>query len=83
MRKDGLLLLAEPGVARVLDDAQLLASLLLASGLVPCLVTALTIARERGAGVATTLLVRQAIGIVLLAAVISWGGTLAGGPMLI
>ncbi len=74
VRKDGLLLLAEPGVARSLDGAQLLAALVLASALVPCLVTALTIARERGLQVAGSLLARQALGTVVLAATISWSG---------
>jgi ferrous iron transport protein B len=74
VRKDGLLLLAEPGVAGALDGAQLLAALVLAGALVPCLVTALTVVRERGARVAGALLARQALGAVLLAATISWLG---------
>jgi ferrous iron transport protein B len=74
VRKDGLLLLAEPGTVGVMDTAQLLAALVLAGALVPCLVTATTIARERGAQVAGRLLVRQAVGALLLAAAVSWGG---------
>jgi ferrous iron transport protein B len=57
-----------------LDDLQLLAALVLASALLPCLVTALTVARERGASLAARLLGRQAATVVLLAAAISWLG---------
>jgi ferrous iron transport protein B len=76
VRKDGLLLLAEPGTVAAMDSAQLLAALVLAGALVPCLVTATTIARERGARVAGRLLVRQALGALLLAAGVSWLGLL-------
>jgi ferrous iron transport protein B len=74
VRKDGLLLLAEPGTVVVLDDAQLLAALVLAGALVPCLVTALTVARERGVALAGRLLARQAVLAVALAATVSWVG---------
>jgi ferrous iron transport protein B len=74
IRKDGLLLLAEPGTVDLLDDAQLLAALVLAGALVPCLVTATTVARERSCRVAASLLARQAVGALLLAAAISWVG---------
>jgi ferrous iron transport protein B len=74
VRKDGLLLLAEPRTVAALDDLQLLAALVLASALLPCLVTALTVARERGASMAARLLGRQAATVVLLAAAISWLG---------
>jgi ferrous iron transport protein B len=76
VRKDGLLLLAEPGLVDRLDDAQLLAALVLAGALLPCLVTAVTIARERSRRVATRLLARQAVGALLLTAAISWAGLL-------
>jgi ferrous iron transport protein B len=74
VRKDGLLLLAEPGTVAALDDAQLLAALVLAGALVPCLVTALTVARERGVALAGRLLARQAVLAVALAATVSWLG---------
>jgi ferrous iron transport protein B len=76
VRKDGLILLAEPGTAAGLDGAQLLAALVLASTLLPCLVTAITIARERGQRVAVTLLSRQALGALALTAAVSWLGLL-------
>jgi ferrous iron transport protein B len=74
VRKDGLLLLAEPHTVAGLDDAQLLAALVLASALLPCLVTALTIVRERGTALAARLVGRQAAAAVLLAGAISWLG---------
>jgi ferrous iron transport protein B len=74
IRKDGLLLLAEPGTVAALDDAQLLAALVLAGALVPCLVTALTVARERGVALAGRLLARQAVLALGVAAAISWLG---------
>jgi len=76
VRKDGLLLLAEPGTVAVMDTAQLLAALVLAGALVPCLVTATTVARERGTRVAGRLLTRQAVGALLLTAAVSWTGWL-------
>jgi ferrous iron transport protein B len=76
VRKDGLLLLAEPGTVAALDDAQLLAALVLAGALVPCLVTAATIARERSRRIAARLMARQAVGALALAGVISWAGLL-------
>jgi ferrous iron transport protein B len=77
VRKDGLLLLAEPGTVAALDDAQLLAALVLAGALVPCLVTTLTIARERSRRVAARLVGLQALGALALTAAISWVGLLA------
>jgi Fe2+ transport system protein B len=74
VRKDGVLLLSEPAIVAALDEAQLLAALLLAGALLPCLVTSLTIARERGRRAAVRLLGRQAIVAILLAGVVSWLG---------
>lgn len=74
LRKDGLLLMAEPSVLAGLDDAQLLAALLLAGALVPCLVTVVTIGRERTATVAVRLVAMQACLTILLAATVSWLG---------
>ena len=74
VRKDGLLLLAEPSTVAQLDGPQLVAALLLAGALVPCLVTAATIWRERGTRIAGRLLVRQALGALLLAGAVSWLG---------
>lgn len=72
VRKDGALLLTEPAVG--LDGAQLLAALLLAGALLPCLATALTIGREQGLRVTARLLGRQAALAVGLAAAVAWAG---------
>jgi ferrous iron transport protein B len=74
VRKDGALLLSEPSTLAALDGAQLLASLVLAGALVPCLVTSLTVARERGWRITARLLSRQAVGALLLAAAVAWLG---------
>lgn len=74
VRKDGVLLLNEPTTLAALDGAQLLASLVLAGALVPCLVTSLTVARERGWRITARLLRRQAVGALLLAAAVAWLG---------
>jgi ferrous iron transport protein B len=74
VRKDGILLLSEPAVVGQLDGAQLLATLVLAGALLPCLVTSVTILRERGWRTTTRLLRRQLVGAVALAAAVSWLG---------
>jgi ferrous iron transport protein B len=80
LRKDGLLLLAEPGIVAQLDGAQLLAALVLAGAVVPCLVTVCTIVRERGRRVALRLVGRQVLGALALTATISWTGLLVVQP---
>lgn len=70
VRKDGALLLAP--TADVLDAGQLLAALLLAGALLPCLVTAWTIAREQPLATTARLLGRQAVLALTLAAAVSW-----------
>jgi ferrous iron transport protein B len=57
-----------------LDGAQLLATLVLAGALLPCLVTSLTILRERGWRITARLLRRQVVGALLLTAAVSWSG---------
>jgi len=74
LRKDGALLLAEPSLVAGLDDAQLLAALILAGALVPCLVTAFAIVRERSLDIAARLLGRQAVAALVLAGLVSWVG---------
>jgi ferrous iron transport protein B len=70
VRKDGILLLAEPGALAAMDAAQLLAATYLASVLTPCLVTALAIAREQSVRVAAGLLARQALTAVVATALL-------------
>lgn len=60
VRKDGLLLLADPALAPHLGPAQVLTATYLGGVLLPCLVTVITIARERSARIAFGLVWRQA-----------------------
>ena len=74
VRKDGILLLAEPGLAASLSGVQLLTAVYLASVLLPCLVTCLTIAREQSRGFALRLVGRQAVAATAFSALLAWGG---------
>ena len=74
VRKDGILLLAEPGVAASLSAVQLLTAVYLAGVLLPCLVTCLTIAREQGRAFALRLVGRQAAAAAAFSALLAWGG---------
>jgi ferrous iron transport protein B len=79
VRKDGVLLLASDGVASGLDAVQVLTAVYLAGVLLPCLVTALTITRERGVGLAVRLLARQASAAIACTVVIAWAGWALAG----
>ena len=74
VRKDGILLLAEPGVAASLSAVQLLTAVYLAGVLVPCLVTCLTIVREQGRAFALRLVGRQAVAATGFSALLAWAG---------
>ncbi len=74
VRKEGILLLAEPGVATSLSAVQLLTAVYLAGVLLPCLVTCLTIAREQGRAFALRLMGRQAMAAAGFSALLAWGG---------
>jgi len=74
VRKDGILLLAEPGVAASLSAVQLLTAVYLVGVLLPCLVTCLTIAREQGRAFALRLVGRQAVAATGFSALLAWGG---------
>ena len=78
IRKDGLLLFAEPGTLAVLTPLQILTGVYLAGVLLPCLVTALTIAREQSVRFAAGLMVRQAIAAILFSLALAWGGIVLG-----
>jgi ferrous iron transport protein B len=80
VRKDGILLFAEPGLATSLSPLQVLTGVYLAGVLLPCLVTALTVAREMSWRFAGRLLARQAAAAVLFAAVLAWGGCIFPMP---
>lgn len=74
IRKDGLLLLAQPELASSLTQLQLLTGVYLGGVLLPCLVTALTIAREQSVGFALRLMARQALAAIVLTLAVAWGG---------
>lgn len=75
VRKDGIFLLAaDDGPSFPMTAAQALTAVYLAGVLLPCLVTALTIARETGWKATSKLLVRQAGFATLFALILSWGG---------
>ncbi len=77
VRKDGIFLLAaEDGPGIPLTAAQALTAVYLAGVLLPCLVTALTIARETGWRSTSKVLLRQAGFAVLFSLVLAWGGRL-------
>ncbi len=75
IRKDGILLLAEPGLAASLSAVQLLTAVYLAGVLLPCLVTWLTIAREQGRAFALRLAMRQAAAAMGFSLLLAWGGS--------
>jgi ferrous iron transport protein B len=75
LRKDGILLLAEPALAASLSPLQVLTGVYLAGVLLPCLVTALTVAREMSWRYAGRLLVRQARAAVAFSVLLAWGGS--------
>jgi ferrous iron transport protein B len=72
IRKDGILLLAQPEIVASMSAGQTLTSVYLAGVLLPCLVTALTIAREISPRFALKLLARQAGAGVAFALALSW-----------
>ncbi len=76
IRKDGLLLFAEPETLAMLTPLQVLTGVYLAGVLLPCLVTLLTITREQSPRFALLLLSRQAIAGVVFSLLLAWGGLL-------
>ncbi|MEN9519034.1 MAG: hypothetical protein RLZZ381_1622 [Cyanobacteriota bacterium] len=76
IRKDGLLLFAEPETLAMLTPLQVLTGVYLAGVLLPCLVTLLTIMQEKSSRFALLLLGRQAIAAVIFSLLLAWGGLL-------
>ncbi|MGK7907024.1 MAG: nucleoside recognition domain-containing protein [Synechococcus sp.] len=74
IRKDGLLLFAEPATLAVLTPLQILTGVYLAGVLLPCLVTVLTIAREQSVRFAVGLIARQALAAMVFSMLLAWGG---------
>ena len=76
IRKDGLLLFAEPETLAMLTPLQVLTGVYLAGVLLPCLVTLLTIMQEKSSRFALLLLSRQAIAAIIFSWLLAWGGLL-------
>ncbi|WP_200817602.1 nucleoside recognition domain-containing protein [Calothrix rhizosoleniae] len=79
VRKDGLLLFAEPNTVSLLSPVQILTGVYLAGVLLPCLVTALTIAREQSPKFALKLMLRQANAAIVFTFILAWGGYIMSG----
>ncbi|MEM9220325.1 MAG: nucleoside recognition domain-containing protein [Cyanobacteria bacterium P01_F01_bin.150] len=77
IRKDGLLLFAEPDTLAVLTPLQILTGVYLAGVMLPCLVTVFTIAREQSVRFALGLMARQAIAAIVFSMILAWVGKLA------
>ncbi|MFP8952396.1 nucleoside recognition domain-containing protein [Natrialbaceae archaeon A-arb3/5] len=80
IRKDGIALLTADGGASVaLSPVQVLVTVYLAGVLLPCLVTAFTVAREVSARWALKMMARQAAAAIGFAIVLAWGGSILFG----
>ncbi|SDR36626.1 nucleoside recognition domain-containing protein [Natronobacterium texcoconense] len=80
IRKDGIALLtADGGGATALSPLQVLVAVYLAGVLLPCLVTAFTVAREVSPKWALTMMARQMAAAIGFAVLIAWGGTMLIG----
>nr|WP_309138888.1 nucleoside recognition domain-containing protein [Haloterrigena gelatinilytica] len=77
IRKDGIALLtAESAAVEALSPVEVLVAVYLAGVLLPCLVTAITVAREVSARFVAGMLARQAAAAIGFAFVIAWTGRL-------
>jgi len=76
IRKDGILLFAEPETFAMLTPLQVLTGVYLAGVLLPCLVTLLTIMREQSARFALLMLGKQVIAAISFSLLLAWGGFL-------
>jgi Fe2+ transport system protein B len=77
IRKDGLLLLQSDGLSATLSamtPVQVLTAVYLAGVLLPCLVTAITVAKELSPRYAGRMLFRQAAAAIGFSLLIGWGG---------
>jgi Fe2+ transport system protein B len=78
IRKDAILLFTNDAGFAHLRNGQILTAVYFAGVLLPCLVTALTIAREKSAKFALRLMATQALAAVIFALVLAWGTTVLG-----
>lgn len=65
IRKDGLLLLAEPNLINSLSPVQILTGVYLAGILLPCIVTVFTVIREMSFRFAIKMIIKQATAAIL------------------
>jgi ferrous iron transport protein B len=78
IRKDAILLFTNDAGFAHLRSGQILTAVYVAGVLLPCLVTALTIAREKSPKFALTLMARQALAAVIFGLVLAWTTRLLG-----
>jgi len=78
IRKDAILLFINDTNFAHLRNGQILTAVYFAGVLLPCLVTALTISREKSARFALTLMARQALAAVVFALALAWGARWMG-----
>jgi Fe2+ transport system protein B len=79
VRKDGLLLLQSDGLSATLSamtPVQVLTAVYLAGVLLPCLVTAITVAKELSPRYAGRMMLRQAAAAAGFSLLVAWGGAL-------
>ncbi|RDZ35709.1 GTP-binding protein [Haloferax sp. Atlit-47N] len=79
IRKDGLLLLQSDGLSETLSamtPVQVLTAVYLGGVLLPCLVTAITVAKELSPRYAGRMMLRQAAAAVCFSLLIGWGGAI-------
>jgi ferrous iron transport protein B len=72
IRKDGILLFGEAGTASNLSPAQILTGTYLAGVLLPCMVTAITIAKERSVKFVLQVVVRQFLAAASFSLILAW-----------
>jgi ferrous iron transport protein B len=72
IRKDGILLLAQPELAKTLSAGQILVSTYLAGVLLPCLVTFMTVIQERSLRFGSIMIARQATAALAFSIVLVW-----------
>ena len=78
VRKDGLILLAEPSAVAGLTNAQLLTAVYLGGVLTPCTITIGAMAQALSPRETLTILAKQVAAAGLFACIIGWGGYLLG-----
>jgi ferrous iron transport protein B len=72
IRKDGILLLANPELAKGMSPGQILVATYLAGVLLPCLVTFTTVTQERSLRFGVFLITRQAVAACVFSVVLAW-----------